>query len=81
MSSLPDRRNSPRRRAGSSMHPGWAVFLMAWGSGFLSLMGMLTWIYWMQGRSDLLTWAVPAAIALALFIAAGRRAEKLTDHR
>jgi hypothetical protein len=48
MSSLPQRRDSPRRRriSGSRMHPGWACFLCALGAGFFGAMACLASIQW-----------------------------------
>lgn len=74
MSSLEQRRETPRRRTGSRMHPGWACFLLAWFSGMFTMATMIyimihmDWGFWFGGL-----------IALGTFIAGGRKAEKLYD--
>lgn len=80
MSSLPDRREAPRRRLrASGMHPGWACFLAAWGSGMFSAAATAAWVSWMLNRADLIGALFLTGIAIGLFIIAGKQAEKLTE--
>lgn len=80
MSSLPDRRDSPRRRIrASGMHPGWACFMAGWGSGIFTLAALGAAAQWAAMRLDLWGLLVPAAIAIILFIVGARKAEKLTE--
>lgn len=80
MSSLPARREAPRRRIrASGMHPGWACFLAAWASGMFTVAALGAWVTWMIGRADLFGTLFLSGIAIALFIIGGKKAEKLTE--
>lgn len=81
MSNSEQRRNAPRRQVGSGshMHPGWACFLAAFGSGIFTMVAMMAGIRWLQGWDRASMFAVVGCIAIALFIIGGRKAERLRD--
>lgn len=83
MSSLPDRSESPRvpppRRRATGMHPGWAAFMLAWFSGIFTMAAMLASVQWAAFRQPIGYVVFCGAVAAALFILGGRRAEKLWD--
>lgn len=80
MSDLHQRRNTPRRRVdGSRMHPGWACFLLAWGSGLFAAFAMMATIQWAAMRLPFGYVAFLWAVWMALFIMGGKIAERLWD--
>lgn len=81
MSGPADRRNSPRRqiRSASRMHPGWACFLLAWGSGMMTAFACLSAIQWAALRLPVGYVIFTAVTAMALFILGGKIAERLWD--
>jgi len=83
MSTLFNRRQSPRRGAGrnSRMHPGWACFLCALGSGVFGGYAMLAIVQWGLLRMSIGYPIFLTFISLALFIIGGRKAETLTDRK
>lgn len=61
------------------MHPGWACFLLAWGSGLFAAFAMLATIQWATLKLPFgfvvflwLAW-------VALFILGGKKAEGLSN--
>lgn len=77
MSSLDQRRESPRRRELRGMHPGWACFLMSFFAGLLSIPFGAAFGFWMAGHPTG-TMVICVGIPwIALMIGAGKQAEKL----
>lgn len=65
----------------SRMHPGWAAFFLAWGSGIFTILAMTATVSMMTGA---LPWGYivfTGGIAVLLFAFGGRRAEQLTDYK
>lgn len=81
MSNLQQRRNSPRLqvRGGSRMHPGWACFLAAWGSGLMAAFALLATVQWAALKLPFGYVAFLWFAWMALFIIGGKKAEKLWD--
>ena len=79
VSNLHDRRNSPQRRIRGGIHPGWACFLLAWGSGMFTFAGGLATIQYGLGRATEGATIISFVLAAFLFILGGNKAEGLTD--
>jgi hypothetical protein len=78
VSSSEQRRSSPRRRHPvDGMHPGWACFLLAFGSGCCTMMALAFAYRWLMGWDRLPHLIFFAVLATVLFCLGGRRAEKL----
>jgi hypothetical protein len=78
MSSLQQRRESPRRRT-SSMHPGWACFMCALGSGLFGGFGMLAVVKWAMLQMHVSYPITFVGISFFLFIIGGKKAERLWE--
>lgn len=63
----------------SRMHPGWACFFIAFGSGFFTLMSIILVFNWMLRGTEPVSMVVTIVMAIGLFILGGRQAEKLRD--
>jgi hypothetical protein len=83
MSDYQRRRDAPRRniRSGSRMHPGWACFLLAWGSGMFTVFAMMSAIHWAALKLPFGYVVVTGGIAIALFLMGGKIAERLWDRQ
>lgn len=65
----------------SRMHPGWACFFAAFGSGVFTAIAMLAAVRWLQGWDRAGMTAIAAAIAIGLYTIGARKAETLDDSR
>lgn len=81
MSNHQQRRNAPRRQVhgASRMHPGWACFLLAWGSGLFAAFAMMATIQWAAMRLPFGYVAFTWFVWMVLFILGGKIAERLWD--
>lgn len=80
MSSLRSRRNDLPSRRSSGMHPGWACFMAALGSGFFMAFAMAGLVVSAtRGDPDYLGFTILISISVTLFIIGGRKAERLHE--
>lgn len=61
------------------MHPGWACFLAAWGSGLMAAFAMLATVQWAMLKLPFGYVAFTWFVWTALFIIGGKKAERLWD--
>lgn len=80
MSSLPQRRESPRRRIRSGgMLPGYVVMLTAYVSGLATFSTIFIAIEWLMLRRSGWDVIITGAVAVALLGVSAWKAEKLRD--
>lgn len=79
MSSLEQRRNSPRRIARGGMMPGYFVMFTAWISGMLTVSAFAALIQWAMLKVSVWSVIAIAAAAILLFAVSARKAEKLIE--
>lgn len=80
MSSLPQRRESPRRRIRSGgMLPGYVVLFTAWISGIFTIACMLIAGEWLMLRRSGWDVIITGAVAVALLGVSAWKADRLRD--